>query len=103
MNRDIVWYVAGAVGLAAVGALIIAAPEPKGDSRFEFIPGNRGVTEDQVRDKLVSDGWMEVQIVQRGRYFMATASKDGRTDTFAVDLLTGRLKGWESDDDDWNC
>jgi hypothetical protein len=80
MNRDIAWCVAGAVGLAAAGALVIAAPEPKGDPRFEFIPGNRGVTEEQVQQKLVSDGWTNVQIVQRGRYFMATASKDGRTE-----------------------
>jgi hypothetical protein len=103
MKREIVWYVAGAVGLAAAGALVIAAPEPKGDPRFEFIPGHRGVTEDQVRDKLVSDGWTDVQIVQKGHYFMATALKEGRSDTFAVDLLTGKLRGWDSDDDDWNC
>ena len=103
MNRTIAGYVGAGVALVGVGAVLIAAPEPKVDPSYDFIPGNRRVTEEQIQRKLVSDGWTNVQIVQRGRYFMATASKDGRTDTFAVDLLTGRLKGWESDDDDWNC
>src|SRR5262249_4973008 len=80
--------------------LVVAAPERK-DPAFDFIAGNRPVTEDQVRQKLVSDGWSDVQIVVRGRYFMATASKDGRSDAFAVDSLTGRLRGEETDDDDW--
>jgi hypothetical protein len=30
---------------------------------------------------------------------MATASKDDRSDAFAVDSLTGRLRGEEIDDD----
>src|SRR6266446_7293472 len=70
-------------------------------SDLDFIAGSRPVTEDQVRQKLVSDGWSDVQIVVRGRYFIATASKDGRSDAFAVDSLTGRLRGEETDDDDW--
>jgi hypothetical protein len=103
VNRNMGWYAAGAVGLAAVGIFVITAPPPKGDPAFEFIPGNRGVTEDQIRDKLVSDGWTNVQIVQKGHYFVTTALKDGQTQDFAVDLLTGKLRGWDSDDDDWNC
>jgi hypothetical protein len=103
MNRDIAWYVAGGVGLAVVGILAIAAPEPKGDPAFDFIKGNKEVTEDQVREKLVSDGWTNVQIILKGHYFVATASKDGRTEDFAVDLFTGKLRGWDSDEDDWNC
>ena len=79
---------------------MVAAPERK-DPAFDFIAGNRPVTEDQVRQKLVSDGWSDVQIIVHGRYFMARASKDGLTDTFAVDSLTGRLRGEDTDDDDW--
>jgi len=85
---------------APAAALVVAAPQRK-DPAFEFIAGNRPVTEDQVRQKLVSDGWRNVKVVARGRDFMATASKDGRSDAFAVDSLTGRLRGEETDDDDW--
>jgi hypothetical protein len=101
MNRAIAWSIAGGVLLAAAAALVVAAPERKSNPAFDFIAGNRPVTEDQVRDKLVSDGWTNVQIVVRGRYFMATASKEGRTDAFSVDSLTGRLRGEDDDDDDW--
>jgi hypothetical protein len=98
MNQAIPLSIAGGVLVAAAAALVVAAPERK-DPAFDFIAGNRPVTEDQVRQKLVSDGWSDVQIVVRGRYFMATASKDGRSDAFAVDSLTGRLRGEETDDD----
>jgi len=100
MNPAIPWSIAGGVLAAAAAALVVAAPERK-DPAFDFIAGSRPVTEDQVRQKLVSDGWSDVQIVVRGRYFMATASKDGRIEAFAVDSLTGRLRGEETDDDDW--
>src|SRR5262249_43029352 len=99
MNQAIPWSIPGGVLVAAAAALVVAAPERK-DPAFDFISGNRSVTEDQVRQKLVSDGWSDIQIVLRGRYFMATASKDGRTDSFSVDSLTGRLRGEETDCDD---
>jgi hypothetical protein len=44
---------------------------------------------------------MDVRIVLRGRYFVATASKDGESGKFSVDALTGRLRGEDDDDDDW--
>jgi len=78
--------------VATAAALVVAAAERK-DPASDFIPGNRPVTEHQVRQKLVSDGWRDIQIVVRGRYFMATASREGRSDAFAVDSLTWRLRG----------
>jgi hypothetical protein len=100
MNQTIAWSIGGGVIVAALAGLMITAPAPKNPA-FDFIAGNRPVTEDQVRQKLVVDGWGDIQIVVRGRYLMATASKDGRTDAFAVDSLTGRLRGEDTDDDDW--
>ena len=91
-------YVAGGALLAAVGAFVIAAPER--NSGPVFIEGSKPVTEDQVRQKLVADGWTNVQVVRRGRLVMAMASKDGRTDAFMVDALTGRLRKDADDDDD---
>jgi len=84
--------------LAAAAALVIAAPER--DAGPVFIEGSRPVTEDQVRQKLVADGWTNVQVVRRGRLVMAMGSKDGRTDAFAVDALTGRLRKDDDVDDD---
>jgi hypothetical protein len=100
MDRAIPWSIGGALLLAAAAALVVGALERKNPA-FDFIAGNRPVSEDQVRQKLLSDGWANVQIVVRGRYFVATASKDGRTDAFSVDSLTGRLRGEDDDDDDW--
>ena len=101
MNRAIAWSIGGGMLLAAAAALVVAAPDPKRNPAFDFVAGNRPVTEDQVREKLFSDGWADVQIVVRGRYFVASASKDGRTEIFSVDALTGRLRGEDDDDDDW--
>ena len=99
MNRAIPWSIGGGVLLAAWAAVLIMPPENKNPA-FDFIPGNRPVTEDQVRQKLVSYRWMDVQIVLRGRFFVAAASKDGQPSTFSVDALTGRLRGEDDDCDD---
>jgi hypothetical protein len=98
MKRAIVWSVAGGALLAGAAALAIAIPER--DRGPVFIEGSRPVSEEQVRLKLVSDGWTNVQVVRRGRLVMAMGSKDGRTDLFAVDALTGRLRNNGDDDDD---
>jgi hypothetical protein len=97
MKRAIIWSIAGGILLAAA-AFVIAAPER--DRGAVFIEGSKPVTEGQVRQKLVSDGWTNVQAVRRGRLVMAMGSKDGRTDAFVVDAFTGRLRGDGDDDDD---
>jgi hypothetical protein len=98
MKRAITWSIAGGTLLTAAAAFVIAAPER--DRAPAFIEGSRPVTEEQVRQKLVSDGWTNVQVVRRGRLVMAMGSKDGRTDAFAVDAFTGRLRSDGDDDDD---
>jgi hypothetical protein len=93
------WILAGGglllLGLAGV-AMVTAEPS-KGPV---FIAGDQPVTEDQVRQKLQSDGWSNVQIVRDGRIFEAMGSKDGRTSKVAVDAQTGRLRAADDDDDD---
>jgi hypothetical protein len=98
MNRAIPWVIAGGVLVAAATAFVVAAPER--DTGPVFIEGSRPVTEDQVRQKLVSDGWSGVQVLRRGRIVLAMGSKEGRTEAFAVDVLTGRLHKTDDDDDD---
>ena len=84
--------------MLATAALVIAAPERS--MRPVFIEGSRPVSAEQVRQKLVSDGWTNVQVVRRGRLVMAMGSKDGRTDAFVVDAFTGRLRSDRDNDDD---
>ena len=98
MKRAIAWSIAGGILLAAAAALVIAAPER--DRGAVFIEGSKPVTEEQVRQKLGSDGWTNVQVVRRGRLVLAMGSKDGRTDAFIVDAFTGRLRTDDDDDDD---
>jgi hypothetical protein len=81
MNRSIPWAIGGGALLAAAAAIVVAGPEHKNPA-FDFIAGNRPVTQDQVRQKLISDGWTNVQVVVRGRYFVAKVSKDGRAEVF---------------------
>jgi hypothetical protein len=97
MRRMILWTAAGAFVVAATGLAIVMAEPNQGAA---FIPGNQPVTEGQVREKLQSEGWSKVQIVQEGRYIEATASKDGQTNKIAVDSQTGRLRAADDDDGD---
>ena len=93
------WMLAGGgiflLGIA--GAAMVFAEPSKGPV---FISGDQPVTEDQVRQKLQSDGWSNVQIVRDGRYLEAIGSKDGNTTKVAVDAQTGRLRATDDDDDD---
>ena len=93
------WILAGAglLLLGIAGVAVVTAEPSKGPI---FIAGDQPVTEDQVRQKLQSDGWSNVQIVRDGRYFEAMGSKDGQATKVAVDAQTGRLKGADDDDDD---
>jgi len=87
MNRAIPWVIAGGVVVAAATAFVIAAPER--DTGPVFIEGSRPVTEEQVRQKLVSDGWSGVQVLRRGRIVLAMGSKEGRTGPKHGSLLAG--------------
>ena len=97
MKRLLAWTVGGALLVATTGLVIVTA-EPTGGP--PFIVGGKPVTEDQVRQKLLSDGWTNIQMVRAGRYFEAIATKNGQNSKIAVDSQTGRLAGTDSDDDD---
>ena len=71
--------------MSAAGVAVMV-PERK-DPAFDFIPGNKEITETQVREKLSSDGWTNVKVVLRGRIFVATASKGDEKRAFFVDVV----------------
>ena len=86
----------GAVLLAGAGA-VIATAEGQGPP---FIAGDRPVTEDQIREKMGSEGYSNIQIVRQGRLFEALGTKDGKTGKILVNAQTGRLANVDDDDDD---
>ena len=93
------WILAGG-GLLLLGIAGVAVVTAEPSNGPVFIAGDQPVTEDQVRQKLQSDGWSNVQILREGRYLEAMGSKNGQTMKVAVDAQTGRLRATDDDDDD---
>ena len=97
MNAKQTWTIVALVALGAAGLAYVMAEPSKGPL---FIPGDKPVTEEQVRQKLASEGWSNIQIAHDGRYLEAIGSKDGQTSRMEVDSQTGRLRTGDDDDDD---
>lgn len=96
MNRRVAAALIVGAGLVAATAVVIATAQPRGAI---FIAGDRPVTEDQIRDKLQTEGYANVQIMHHGNFFEAMGSKDGKTGKVMVDARTGRLADDDDDDD----
>jgi len=97
MKRLVIWSVAGVLIAGVTGLMVVNAQQSQGPA---LIAGDSPVTEDQVRTKLQTDGWSDVQIYRDGRYFQVTASKNGQPGKIVVDAQTGRLRAGADDDDD---
>jgi hypothetical protein len=97
LNRLLVWGVASALLIGVVGVLVATAEQTKGPV---FIAADQPVTEDQLRQKLQSEGYSNLQMLRQGRYIEAMGSKDGQTGRVTVDAQTGRLRADDDDDDD---
>lgn len=83
----------GAFFGGGVGVLIAIA-----DAGSEALVANdQPITEGRIRDKLQSDGWVNVNVKNEGRYFEASGFKGGRWTTIAVDAVSGHLM--DSDED----
>ena len=96
MTRRFAAGLVTAAALLAAAGVVIATAQPRG---AVFIAGDQPVTETQVRDKLQSQGFTNVQIARQGNYFEAVGSKDGKTGKVVVDARTGRLADDDDDDD----
>lgn len=97
MNRRLlVWLLGGVLFVGTASALIATAEQAKGPV---LIAGDQPVTEEQVRQKLESEGYTNIQILRQGRYFEAIGSKNGNTGKMLVDSQTGRLQADDDDDD----
>src|SRR5262249_1882334 len=96
MNRRLlVWVIGGVLLVGATGRLIATAEQSRGRV---FIAGDQPVTEDQIRQKMQSEGWSNVQIARGSRYFVVIGSEEGQTSRITIDWQTGRLGGDDDDD-----
>ena len=93
MNRILIMGLVGAVLGGGLGVFMATA----GDESEVFIASDQPITVAQVREKLRSEGWLNVQIIEQGRYLELAGSKNGQARKMMVDTLTGRVV---ADDDD---
>ena len=96
MNRRLAAALITGAALVAAAGVVIATAQPRGAI---FIAGDQPVTESQVREKLLSEGYTNVQIARHGNYFEAVGSKDGKPGKVVVDARNGRLAADDDDDD----
>src|SRR2546422_11056776 len=97
MNQKLIWAATGLMLMGITGIVMVTAEPSQGPA---LIAGDEPVTEDQVRQKLQSDGWSNVQIVRDGQYIEAVGSKDGQTSKVVLNAQDGRLRATDDDDDD---
>ena len=99
MRRDVLWVFAG-VGLLAAASITMHDLGDNGTERRELFAGTGPITEQQLTERLESEGYSTVRISQDGRYFIATALKDGKRKRFVLESDTGREASLWYDDDD---
>jgi hypothetical protein len=86
-------------GAALIGAIAAVFLAVRLESGRVFIAGDQPVSIDQVRQKLVSDGWSNIQVSQKGRFIVAVASRNGQEKTIEVEALTGRIRITDDDEE----
>jgi hypothetical protein len=90
------WKIGGGGLLIGAAAFVLLPQLNKGEI---FIAGDKPVTSEQVREKLESNGWSDIEVTRKGRYIVAFALKNGQKDKIQVDSQTGRLRVLDDDDD----
>ena len=58
------------------------------------------MTEDQVRQEMLAEGYSNPQVVREGKDFEAMGTKDGQTQKLVVDSQTGRLRTGSEEGED---
>ena len=97
MNKVLVSAIVLAVVLGAAAVWVATAEQSSGPA---FVKGGGPVTEDQVRQEMLAEGYSNPQVMRQGRYFEAMGTKDGQSQKLVVDAWTGRLRSGDGEDDD---
>jgi hypothetical protein len=96
MNKLLVSGIVLAAALAAAAAVWLTMAEE--GSKPAFIKGGGPVTEEQVRQEMLAEGFSNPQVARQGRYLEAMGTRNGQTQKLVVDAWTGRLREGEDDD-----
>jgi len=90
-----------AVTISSFVAVGAASTDAAGDSSSaRLIPGNGPITEQQIKDKLIADGFSNIEITSAGDTFQTNAVRNGRALRLAIDAQTGTVLQQDDDDDD---
>lgn len=92
------WLILSAAMLMAAGAGALLAFGPATEDRI-LIAGDRPVTEDEVKERLQSQGWLNVEIHRSGDFLQVRGVKDAQERDVTVDSRTGRFREDDGDDD----
>jgi hypothetical protein len=87
MRKALIAAVTG--GFIVAGAAGIYAADSSSGSRL--IAGTGPITEQQIRDKLTSDGFSNIKISPQGSLFETIATKNGRTLRLEIDSQSGTV------------
>jgi len=98
MDRMVIWALLAVGTLAAASVAFHEATD--WTDRRELFSANQPVNEQQLRDKLQSEGYSTVQVVEDQGRLVATALKDGKKSRFVIDSKTGKEDSLFYDDDD---
>jgi hypothetical protein len=98
MDRTLIWAL---VGIGTLAAVSIAYHDMADiTDRRPLFSETKAVDEQQLRDKLESQGYSTVQISQDQGRLIATALKDGKKTRWVIDPKTGQDDSLFYDDDD---
>lgn len=97
MYKVLMWSLAAAALVSVVTWIDIGRERTQGS---DFIASNEPVSEDQIRQKLLSEGWTDLRLTRSGRFVHVVGSKGGQPSWLTVDAQTGRLRTGEDGDDD---
>ena len=95
MSQALLFGLVGAVLGGGLGVLI-ALDTKEGPI---FIASDQPVTELQLREKLESQGWENIQVARLGQHLEAIGSRSGRPQKVIINAFSGRLVDDGKDED----
>ena len=81
-----------AIGAVLIGLFLWAVVVLDQGHWLPFLPSDGPVSGEQVRARLVADGWSDIEVRTRGDFYDAIGKKNGTVVWMTVDSKTGRRR-----------